>query len=241
MIPFYITCYNSPALLKRLIGQLDDIVYSGDYKIIISDQSDEKEAQIYREFADLRGFDYVHYRNQGATQAKKSVIAHALVYGSEFCHQISEDFIRVDDSLIYGPVVSGSTSFDVDALAVLRLHPHLAFCKWNAVTSAEGDMNYLYTDKIGTRVYNVHKEVRLPFLTKDILYSNWPATWRVKAVNEIFEKAKTWKAPNPEQEEKNRLSAGEWAAVVCSLGQGSCLVAQPFHHPNRIKPTTSLP
>lgn len=241
MTPFYITCYNSPALLKRLIGQLDDIVYSGDYQMIISDQSEEKEAKIYKEFADSKGFTYVHYQNEGASQAKRSVIAHALAHNYEFCHQISEDFIRVNDALIYGPVVSGSKSFDTDALILLRLRPDLSCVKWNAITSVDGDMAYLYNNPGGVRRFLAHKDMQLAYIDGSIAYSNWPATWRVKGVAKIWEKSLSWKAPNEYEAKMNKDSNGEWAALQVSYGSVACLLAQPFHHPVRTKPSTSLP
>lgn len=241
MIPFYITCYNSPALTKRLVGQLDDLVYSGDYHFILSDQSEDKEAEIYQKFAESKGFTYLRYENKGASQAKRSVLAHALASGAEFCHQISEDFIRVDENTKYGPVTSGKSSFDTDALAILKAFPELGYVKWNIITCSNGDMAYLYRNPKGTRKFECHPNSTLPFITGDVCFSNWPGTWRVKAIEELRVKSLSWSAPNQTEDALNISSGGEWAMSECSFRQGACLVAQPFHHPDRIKPSTSLP
>ncbi len=241
MIPFYITCFNSPFLLKRLVGQLDDIIYSGEYRIILSDQSDPAQAELYRDFADSKGFEYLHYQNQGATQAKKSVLSHALSCDFEFCHQMSEDFIRSTDELSRDVVVSGKASFDTDALTILRENPSFAFVKWNILTSHNGDMTYLYKNPTGVQVYKVSPKVQLPFLVGDICYSNWPSTWRVKELEKLRQKSLSWIAPTPFHEDQNRISAGEWAVSMSSFGLGACLVAQPFFHPDRNKPSNSLP
>ncbi len=241
MTPFYVTTFQSPHLCNRLLNSLDDLVYSGKYNFIISDQSNDHFSEIYKRLAEKHGCEYLRYPNKGATQAKRSVLSHALEKGYEFCHQISEDFIRTTDETKYGPVVTGSSSFDEDALTVLKLYPHLAFCKWNVLTCKEGDMFYLYSQPSGIREFNLHHDVKVPYLTRDIGYTNWCATWKVKGVEEIRQKSLTWKPQNDKDIIFNRDSGGEWALNMSSLGKGACLVAQPFFHPERIKDKGSLP
>jgi len=238
MIPFYLTTFNSPWLCKSLLESLKDLAYSGQYRCIISDKSEEKFAEIYKDLAAVRNIEYLHYPNKGATQAKLSVLDHAVSVDAEFCMQISEDFIRNYRNEV---VISGSDSFDTDSLTILQTNPELYFCKWNILTGHNGDMTYLYTNPSGKQIYRVQNGIKLPFLTGDIVYSNWPAVWRVNGVRQLREKAKLWAPPNDFHNHRNVESGGEWAVSMSSFGRGACLVAQPFFHPDRVKDKGSRP
>ena len=231
-----ITCFNSPERCRTL---LCDLALLGKLKrrfLWINDQSDNLSVRLeYSDLADEFKIAYCPSQKTGATGAKRQVAEFAKEQGLEFVHQMSEDF-RVNDQEYepyVAPVSTGIKDFLSDSEAILLLRPELDFVKYNIITPPDGDMAYLTTSPWGTLKFEMMKGVTLPFLTGDVVYSNWPACWRVDRILKMWEAADKWTPLTDRDRELVKISGGEWAASMCGFTKGAVLVAQPLIHGRR--------
>lgn len=226
-----ITCYSSPErcqellLSLRMVGALDNNV------CWLNDQSTDPVAmREYQRIAAKFDFSALHKKQGGATVAKRQVAEEAQKMGLKFVHQMSEDFsLNVESN----GVKSGHYQFIQDSESLLIARPELDFVKYNILTPPDGDMAYIQSQPWGTLKFEMMQGVTLPFLTGSVVYSNWPACWRVSRILEMWEAADKWEPKTEKDRELVKLSGGEWAASMCGYAKGAVLVAQPLIHGRR--------
>ena len=240
MTPFYITCFNDPERCRLLLAGLRNAGHLQNRKVFLSDQSDDDFAAAYQRLADEFRVEHIRHENAGATMAKRAVLNHAKGSGFNIVHQCSEDFLLGD--CLYPGLASGASTFLSDSRAILDTYPDLAFVRWCLFTGIDGDMSYMWRHQqwFGGLIFKAISSSILPFLTGAVQYSNWPATWRVDQLLEMWRVADSWVPPTQEDADHVKGSGGEWAASQCKAVKGAVLVAQPMRHPDRIKHAKSL-
>lgn len=233
MIGLAITCYNAPQKCNDLLASLQAnkvIDFLSDMEIWINDQSTSKESSDwYKTIADLFKIKYVHSPHEGATASKRQILETAWDEGVEFLHQMSEDFI-INTSPTH--VTNGLPYFLNDSINLFTKMP-IDFVKWNIITPPDGDMQYQWKTFPPNLHFNLTPGIILPYLTGDVVYSNWPGTWKVSSIRRMWEESKDWKAPTEHDAHLARHSGGEWAASMSRIAKGVCLVAQPLVHSRR--------
>lgn len=244
MKPLYLTCYNAPEKCRDLLASFRKAGHLQGRAVILSNQSSEEFISLYNRICAEFGCEHVLHENAGATRAKRSVVEHATHRGYDIIHQLSEDFVFADH-LCHPCLPSALPFFLRDSEEILEQMLHLDFVKWCLYTGIDGDMSYVWNggEWFGrTGQINIRKGVITPFITGSLVqFTNWPATWRVQSVLNIWQEADKWTPPNQLHEDQIRISGGEWAASHCGTGSGAILIAQPVRHPDRIKPSGSLP
>lgn len=223
----YITCYNHPEMLDRLIQSgLLARVDRAAWDIILFDQSDTLPHQnAYKARAEAGHFERVQNRNGGASEAKRQQIEHAYAQGREIMAQVSEDFVLApQDAAACGWLASGRQTFFADALSVLEKRPHLAFCNWTFARGSESDFWNSYAQRATT--LHAHKVSDLPHVEGDCMAFGWPYTARVHALMKILIEVR-----HPRHARRMAdPDGGEGVLAGLSLGQGASLLAQPVIH-----------
>lgn len=222
----YITCFNHPAMLQRLIasGLLKD-VDRAQWDVILFDQSDDEHAAVYEQIAHELDACHVRNENHGASEAKRRQISNAYRAGTEIMAQVSEDFVLTP----HGPppawwLANGRETFFADALQVLEARPHLAFCNWTFARGEQSDLWNHYTSR-ATKL-SLHKVANLPHVEGDTMASGWPYTARVREMMKLLIDVR---APQ-HAELMTRPDGGEGVLACLSLGRGATLFAQPVLH-----------
>lgn len=237
--PIFITCYKSPELCRRALHGLQSLGHLQRHGAVLIDHSDDDNHAIYQLLAKEFGAKAFQLENGGASQAKRNVVKIANQLGHKIVHQMSEDFIVNDQS--YSGVASGVHTFLMDSELILSKMPNLGFVRWNIYTSHNGDMSYFWRgENHGNLFLKFLVGATLPFVVGRVLYTNWPATWRVSHIDEIWTAAEKWEPLNEQEKELAITSGNEWAASHCGVGSGAVLVANPMRHPDRIKPADSI-
>lgn len=235
MTPIYITSFNAPDLCRNLVQGLFRIGHASRHPITILDHSDDQHHSMYSALAVEYRVQLVRYENGGASRSKRNIIRHAKEHGYSIVHQLSEDFI-VDENC-HPSVASGVGTFLEDSEAILNRFHDLSFVKWNIHTAHNGDMSYMRRGEqwFGGLQLRCIRNAVLMFAVGSVQYSNWPATWRVDAVEKIWEAADKWEPPDDKSKQIIAGSGGEWAASHCGVGKGAVLIANPLRHPERLK------
>lgn len=236
---FYITCYNAPDKCHRLLGQLATLPGFKDHQLFLSDQSDDFFAREYARLAVTHGATHLRWPNGGATKAKRTVVDHAFTNDFSFLSQISEDFVFTDTP--HPSVVHGRDTLLPDAMALLLQAPHLSFVHW-CYFRQDGHKGYFWNEHRSAReTLKRYPGVTLSCVEGEVSLFNWPYTGRVRALKALWDCSQDI-TPVAEQHKKDHAaSGGEWALAFVSRGHGACFMAQPFSHPDREKPSGSLP
>lgn len=231
MIGLAITCYNAPDKLRNLLYGLQThglLRYPGE--MWINDQSTAPDAsQAYRDICAAFGLSHVSQPQEGASASKRQILETAWDNGIEILHQMSEDF-EVNTSPSH--VTRGLDSFLEDSENLFSLKS-IDFVKWNIITPPDGDMHYLWKPSAPGLQFNLTSGLTLPYLSGDIVYSNWPGTWKVSSIRRMWEESKSWNPPDDWHANLVKQSGGEWAASMSRIVKGVCLVAQPLVHSRR--------
>jgi glycosyltransferase involved in cell wall biosynthesis len=236
----YITCYNHPAMLDRLLksGLLAG-VDRDQWDVILFDQSDQLAFQnAYEEQSEALNCERVQNRNQGASEAKRRQIEHAYGQGRELMAQISEDFILTPDGAqrVYW-LPNGREVFFAAAQDVLRHRPHLAFCCWTFAMDEGSPFWYDHLARVGD--LKLHKVSRLAHAEGDVLALGWPYTAKVHEMMKLVVEAR-----KPAHAADMRgVDGGEGIMAMASRGKGACLLAQPVIHDRKPeqRPDASAP
>lgn len=237
---FYITCFNHPEMLTRLLASgLLAGIDRDRWEIVLFDQSDLCAFQEeYQQIAMARGFDRVSNGNGGASEAKRRQIEHAFDSGREIMAQISEDFILAPaDSAECGWLASGRQTFFEDALKVLESRPALAFCNWTFARLEQSD--FWCHQLRRPAALTLHKVANLPHVEGDVVAFGWPYTARVREMMKIMIDVR-----NPlHAEAMQGPDGGEWVLASKSLGKGASLLAQPVLHDRvpELRPNGRMP
>lgn len=223
----YITTFNHPAMLERLVSSgLLAGVDRDRWDVILFDQSDALPFQHeYQKLADAHGFERVHNVNGGASEAKRQQIEHAYATRREIMSQISEDFyLAPADNAECGWLASGRQTFFTDALRVLEADATLAFCNWTFARLENSDFWCHQLSKPAT--LTLHKVANVPHVKGDIVAFGWPYTARVRAMMKLMVDVR-----DPRHAEHLKSpDGGEWVLASKSLGKGASLLAQPVIH-----------
>lgn len=235
----YLTTYNHPAMLRRLLGSglLKDVPRDR-WDIVLFDQSDDAHAAEYASIAAALGALHVRNVNDGASEAKRQQIEHAYHSGRELMAQISEDFVLApDDNAQCGWLASGRNTFFADAEKVLQARESLAFCNW---TFARGELSDFWCfQRKAIAELTLHKVSDLPHVEGDVVTFGWPYTARVREMMKLMIDVR-----DPRHAEAmSGPDGGEWVLASKSLRKGATLLAQPVLHdrPPALRPANSMP
>lgn len=235
----YLTTYNHPAMLERLIasGLLKD-VDRAVWDVIVFDQSDDKHAAAYAVLARAGGFEHVRNENKGASAAKRAQIQHAYLTGRDWMAQVSEDFVLSPEGA--APVdwlANGRDVFFQAAQDVLTHRPRLAFCCWAFAMEQGSAFWYEHLKRISNLTF--HKASRLAHVEGDVMALGWPYTARVHDMMKLVVETQ-----KPEHFERMQgPDGGEGVLAAGSLGKGACLCAMPVIHDRapHIRPANRQP
>lgn len=222
----YLTTYNHPAMLRRLIasGLLKDVPRDR-WDIVVFDQSDDAHAAEYAGIAAELEAIHVRNPNGGASEAKRRQIAHAFNTGREIMAQISEDFVLApSDNAECGWLASGRNTFFADALKILEEREQLAFVNW---TFARGELSDFWCfQRQAIANLTLHKVADMPHVEGDVVAFGWPYTARVRELMKLLIDAR-----DPQHAEAmTGPDGGEWVLASKSLRKGATLLAQPVLH-----------
>lgn len=230
----YITCFNAPDMLERLIKSGLRQAIPKMCQIVLSDQSTDESCKArYSEIAKRIGGTHVHNENFGASEAKRAQIKHAAKSGVDIMSQISEDFF------LPGPVPPASwlpsgVSFIHDCIAILGSRPEVKFVNWCMATGGGTPAwNSLHT-RPSVLTFRKEKGSHFAHVEGEIYMTGWPYTARVPFAAKQVEYVEGIAGG----EVLRRFpEGGEWILARYSAGAGACLVAQPVVH-DRIDPAT---
>lgn len=238
---FYVTTFNDVPSCARLLAQLAPFELFNLFDCYLSDQSDDEHSAEYVKLAATHGWEYERHENHGATAAKRALVEHAESCGYEFIAQISEDFELTTPETCTAWLPCGLETFIDDSLLLLKHRPELACVHWT-FSMGKGNHFGLWSRERKSEL----RLDRLPGMTLayalgEVAASNWPFTARVSALASLWKRADEIRPATPRHEDLHRMSGGEWALSLVSLGQAAVLLANPVRHSDRVKPAGSLP
>lgn len=242
MTPLFITTYNHPEMLERFMHSgILHLARSAGFTIFISDQSTGPYVNAYKAIADKQKLEYVHWTNEGASAAKRTVIRHAATLGSEFFAQVSEDFIVKDgrDGVVDW-LPSGKGAFLGDSLVILKERTHLAYVNWSFARGIESAAWCHQLKARSQMTLHKTKEGSLLHMEGDTVVYGWPYTGRTSAMNEILDRVMN---SSRKDEAFKGPDGGEWLLASKSLRMGGVVIAEPLFHDRKPKdrPRGSLP
>jgi hypothetical protein len=223
----YMTCFNAPAMLQRLLasGMLEQ-VDRDRWTVILFDQSDQISCQQqYESIASDMQLQRVSNINHGASEAKRAQIEHAYQAGFEIMAQMSEDFMLTPAGVPpVGWLPNGRECFFEAAEEVLNHRAHVAFVQWTFAMGTGSPFWYPHLNRVGK--HELIKCSRLAHVEGDVLALGWPYTARVRDMMKLIIDVRQPK----HREAMHAADGGETVLAQYSLGKGAALFAQPVIH-----------